>query len=189
MTGMTIDSLRFSVAGLTLEKDDQYERLWRSPGNCATKLQFLPQAPPWTFDLSDAAGCTAFCQEEIGGAPLSMRVSTAGDCEVLYWLAKFWPDGSTGRFYVATLWTPFSDALARIDIAANEHGTTGVRESTVLSIGLQKPGMPASSDDEFYDSYFPAHPLTLVRTRLTEILDTFECVSDSGLTPFRVRLR
>lgn len=171
---MTIDSLRFNVAGLTLEKDGQYERQWRSPGNCVVTLQLSPQAPSWTFDLSDDAGCAAFCEQEIGGAPLFMKVSTAGGREVLYWLVKFWPQGSTGRFYVATIWLPFPDALVRIDIAANEHGTTGVRESTVLSLAVQEPGMPASCDDEFYDRYFPAHPLTLVRATLTEILDTIE---------------
>ena len=90
------------------------------------------------------------------------------------------------RHDVATVWLPFSNALARIDIAANEHGTTGVRESTVLALGLQTPGMPASSDDEFYDRDFPAHPLTLVRARLKVVLDTIECTSGSDLTPFRV---
>jgi hypothetical protein len=151
-----------------------------------TKLQLVPHAPPWTFDLRDAAGCAAFCAEEIGGAPLSMSVGTAGGCEVLHWLVKFWPEGSTGRFYAATLWMPFSDALVRIDIAANESGTTGVRESTVLSIASLEPGSPASPDDEFYDGAFPTHPLTLVRARLIVVLDTLECTSGSDLTPFRV---
>ena len=151
-----------------------------------TKLQLIPHAPPWTFDLRNEAECAAFCKEEIGGTPLSLSVGTAGGCEVLHWLAKFWPEGSTGRFYVATLWMPFSDALVRIDIAANEHGTTGVRESTVVSVASLKPGSPASPDDEFYDPYFPAHPLTLVRARLREVLETLECVADGVLVPFRV---
>jgi hypothetical protein len=168
---MTLDSLTFYVAELTLEQEGPNERLWRSPENCITKLTLLPGAAPRGFDLADLGSCAKFCSEEIGGTPMAMHVTTAGGCEVLYWLAKFWPEGSTGRFYAATIMVPFPDALFRIDIAANEHGTTGIRESTVLAIGPQIPGTP-EWDDERFDTFFPAHPLSLVRSRLKEVLLT-----------------
>ena len=90
-----------------------------------------------------------------------------------------------------------------------EAGTTGTREAavmliegdrwpkppTVLQSGEQLFGWLGSapvrrfpSDDERYDASFPDHPLSLVRTRLMQMVASARLDKGAGrLTPFRVR--
>lgn len=160
-------------------------RQWRSPKSCLTLLRLFPGVPPWTFDLTDAKACQEFCGKEIGGEPMLCSVTSAGGLEVLYWLANFWREGARGRFYAATICIPLADVLFRIDIGATEHGTTGLRESTVLAITALNPELPTAWSDEFYDAYFSDHPLSLVRARLWEILSTLSLADGLHATAFR----
>lgn len=171
----------------------------------------------WPFDLTDLPAGREFFEKQssdAGGALLSLEVTTVAGAEALRGLFKYrspFPD-SAGMYYAGVLWLPFEECLYQLNLEAVETETTGVREAAVMMIMgdawprpqqdeipiINSPeeleallaSTPASklpSDDEQYDSTFPGHPLSLVRTRLAEICRTAKFDTNTEeLRPFRV---
>src|SRR5262249_39065934 len=120
---------------------------------------------------------------------------------------------SLALYFVAILWLPFESWNAQLNIEAMERGTTGAREAAVLLLEPDRfpkadpneavrvssvdemfarmrarPLAPLPSDDPKYDDAFPEHPLSQVRSRLSEILPTIRFhVEKKALAPFRKR--
>jgi hypothetical protein len=185
-----INDVSIDLADCELVEQSAHHRRWRDGAGVEHVLR-LSAAPPWTFDLTNPKACAAYFGKkcaDAGGWMLSMDVAEVGGCEALAGVFKYSPGKMHHPlFYVAALWIPLSDCLVHLNIESLERGTTGVRESMVTVMQLLGPGEgPLSSDAELYDRGFPSHPLTQVRQRLRQVLETFRLSADpASLAPFR----
>jgi hypothetical protein len=171
----------------------------------------------WPFDTTDLPAANEFFREqcgEAGGVVLSLDVTTVAGAEALRGVFKYRspiPD-TLGMYYAAILWLPFQECLYQLNVEAVEGGTTGIREVAVKVIVGDAWPMPQQeeipiinneeelqalhrsarvrtlpSDDDQYDRVFPHHPLSLVRSRLAEIIATAKLDrSAQKLRPFRL---
>lgn len=209
---VSINSLTFGLSGCQLQEQSTNHRVWLNSAQVAHRIQFEPGLPDWPFDLTDLTRATEFYRQqsaELRGVMLSLEVTTAAaGAEVLRGLFKY-RASSVRMYYVGILWLPFQEGLFQINVEAMETGITGLRECFVLvsepgllaatiasantpSVVLSTEELAASpppespSDDERWDNFFPDHPLTKVRRRITEVLATLELdASPRSLTPFR----
>lgn len=213
----SMESLTFDVAECTLGESSENHRFWMSAAGVAHLMRFRAVPVDWQFDLTMPDAAAAFYRQQCidnRGVMLSMEVVKAMGLEVLSGLFKYrapTPD-SLAMYYVGILWIPFGDCNYQINIEAQEVGTTGIREATVMALEGDKWPIPDAepimlaegeslfermratplrvipSDSAAYDAMFPSHPLSLVRARLREVAGTLD--GDAGLTalkPFRVK--
>lgn len=171
----------------------------------------------WPFDATDLPAANEFFRKqsgEAGGVVLSLDVTTVAGAQALRGVFKYRSPvpNSLGMYYAGILWLPFQECLYQLNVEAVEGGTTGVREAAVMVIVGDAWPMPQQeeipiitteeelqalyrsarvrklpSDDEQYDRGFPHHPLSLVRSRIAEIIATAQLDgSAQKLRPFRL---
>lgn len=200
-----IDSLTFDLTDCSLQEQGQRHRDWVNSTGVAHKLQFHLGPPNWPFDLTKPRAANEFYQRQcagMGGAMLSLEVTSAGGAEALFGPFKYRAPipGSLAMYYVGILWLPFQECCYQINLEAIEVGVTGAREAAVMLIEKDNwPKPPAGtppvilknadelferlgsapvrqlpSDAERYDRSFPAHPLSKVRARLVEVMKTLK---------------
>ena len=209
--------LTFDVGDAGLRVRDTNRRAWVTDEGVAIQIEFFPDPPDWPFDLTELEAARDYCGRECvaqGGVMLSLDPVAAAGAEALRGLFKYRapvPD-SLGMYYVGILWVPFQSCCFRVSAEAVEQGTTGDRETAVASLlGDAWPGprdeptrdeargqepietlraVPVRvlpSDDEEFDTGFPDHPLTLVRSTLAHILSTAKLdPAIRGSAPFRL---
>jgi hypothetical protein len=216
---MGIDLLTFDLAGCSLEEQSASHRGWMNAAGIAHRLQFQAGPPDWPFDLTMPEAAAEYYRQQcaaMGGAMVSMEVTTAAGAEALAGLFKYRAPApyNLAMYYVGILWLPFREVNFRVNVEAMERGTTGTREAAVMVIeGDRWPKPPSDappillksaeelferlgsspvrrlpSDDAHYDSMFPDHPLSQVRARLADVRATARLDAGAGmLKPFRVR--
>lgn len=217
---LTAESLRFDLADFELREDGVMRRGWINPDGVGQSVQFGSGAIDWPFDLTRLDEAREFyrgqCQAN-GGAMLAAEVVPIAGFEALGGVFKYRsPEPSSlAMYYVAILWLPFRECWFQVNIEALERGATGVREAlvmmlhpeswpeaqgepTMLPAGVdfatharRTPVRPLPSDEPRHDEKFPAHPLSLVRRRLGEVIATahFEPAVARNLRPFRLGRR
>ena len=153
---------------------------------------------------------------ENGGAPLLIEKDLVHGIEILKGLFKYRaPNNKLAMLFVGIIWIPFQECVFQINVEAMEQGTTGMREAAVMLMKPDnseeeeqedfsppvkvknaeemfemmgsRPLKKIEADDETYDHIFKDHPLSLVRERLNQILETLEFGNDlKNCKPFRI---
>ena len=213
----TFDSLTLDLSDFRLMREAESERFWISPDHVGYRVKFDDGPIHWPFDLTSPAVAREFYSqqcEEMNGALLEMKVVTVAGAEALMGLFKYRSpqQGSLGMAFVGILWLPFEDCRFQVNVEGVEIGATGYREAAVMVLeGDRWPMEPQAeipivesqeqldelyrkarlkrlpSDDEKYDSGFPQHPLSLVRSHLARVIATAKLSADcADLRPFRV---
>jgi len=198
-----VDSVSFDLTNCILKLNSDDKRGWlNEEQGVAHLIKFSPQAASWPFDVNDLAAATEFYAEQCsgaGGAMIELKNVKADGRDSLCGVFKYkvQPD-RRALLYVGIIWIPFKNYSFQINVESLEQGTTGLREAAVmLELGDEWPGSFAApilvstaeellqrmnkakvvnlpSDQEKYDQRFPDHPLSKVRRRLHEIIDTLK---------------
>lgn len=212
---VTVDSLTFDLSDCSLKQNGETHREWLNSNSVAHLLRFNEGRVSWKFDLRDIDAAREFygqqCKDN-GGVMLSLDVISAARAEALKGLFKYRaPNGRSGMLIVGILWMPFENCNFQINVEALETGTIAMRETAIM---LKEPDswpkndqppikvdsaeelfarmraapvVALPSDDERYDQSFPDHPLSKVRARLKNIIETITLDPNvSSLKPYRV---
>ncbi|MDE1887917.1 MAG: hypothetical protein KGI32_07255 [Gammaproteobacteria bacterium] len=214
-----ISQIKFDTAGLELKQDDANCRFWVAPGPTLVQ-QTLIMPTDFSCDLRNPAGFREELQKQaqsMGSALIQCDFFEVQGLSVARVINKFWSspapeDPNLGKDYNSSLIFPLAEGCFYIRVAAQEQGTTGVRESMVTML-LHKQGklelsqasrpagngdglgtilkkqalVPSPSDDERYDVDFPEHPLTRVRRLLKHISGTLTIATElKNAKPYRV---
>ncbi|MBX9693411.1 MAG: hypothetical protein K2Z81_13570 [Cyanobacteria bacterium] len=211
-----IDSISFDTSNCELRESNSSRMAWLSKAMVAHLLRFSPTRVSWPFDLTEPTAAKQFYTQQCadnGGAVLSLDVIDIQGTEALSGLFKYRAPvtGSLGMHYVGILWLPFENCNFQINIEAMESGATGMREAAVMLMepdsfpkSNEPPVLVESADDLFnrmrssklrklpsddakYDRTFPDHPLSKVRSRLTDVISSLKLEDRVKiLAPFRV---
>jgi hypothetical protein len=214
---LTIDSLTFDLTNCELRKADPNSRAWLSSDIVAHLLRFREGPPSWNFDLRNPQAAKDFygqqCEENAGAMLFNEVFPIAGHealCGVFKYRAP--APNNMAMLYVGIIWIPFANYNYQLNVEAMEQGTTGTREAGVMlmepELFPEQPDAPVvavksaeemfvrmkaakvralPSDDMRFDTKFPDHPLSLVRKRLGEIIDTIKLNANGEvLAPFRI---
>lgn len=186
----TIDSIAFDTATWSLVDRSSEIIRWRNSVGDGLSLNFFSIRPDIPLDLSDAKGLEQFYQENVqraNGQIVEFHIGSLSGIPTIRTIFKF-PQQPHGMFYVASLTLPFEQFSYVIKTQCHEHGTTGIRESVVMSqlFGEGKfdlAELPKISEDEKYDPMFPEHPLSRSRAYLKTIIQTLNLTPEIQQSP------
>lgn len=190
-----IHSITFPDLGWTLEKDEDFVRVWVNPeGSMALSINYFPQKPDIP-SLKDIDALRSFYRQSllpINGGLVEVETSEIQGYAAIRTVFKI-PQEPKGTTYLASLTLPFRKHSFVIKIQALETGETGMRDTLVLDrlmetgevkftkAGLQgweadpydknyKEGSLMNlSEQEQYDTRYRSHPLSMARERMKEI--------------------
>ena len=180
----SIHSISFDLTACVLTEEDENRRAWISSSHVAHTVQFRAEAIEWPFDPLNLEDARRFYREqsaENGGEMISFASIRVLDRDTFYGFFKYrHPSIDLAMSYLGVLWLTLDNCWYQINVEAFEHGTAGVREAVVMTMGEGQwhNSQPSDtvqvqpSDDERYDSLFVEHPLSHVRTRLKEIISS-----------------
>lgn len=214
---INLDSIKFDLTDYTLKQESEFHRAWLNSKVVANLLRFDPAGVSWNFDLTDVEAAKAFYENqctENSGAALFIEKDMVKKVEVLKGIFKYRaPHNKLAMLFVGIIWIPFQEGDYQINIEAMEQGTTGMRESAVMLLQKGKPQeqkdfsppikvksaqemfehmgsrplLKLEADNEEYDDLVKDHPLSLVRNRLSHILETLEFDDElKACKPFRI---
>lgn len=196
-----IDSISFDLTNYVqkIKQNGKYGWLDEEKG-VANLLRFNPEPASWTFTVNELDKASQFYDEQCstaGGAMVMLNNIEVDGREALYGIFKYRATpGQMPLMYVGIIWIPFDNCIYQINVESMEQGTTGTREAAImLKLGDDWPMSDGKavvvksademfsrmsqaklralpSDGEEYDEMFPVHPLTKVRARLKNIVDT-----------------
>jgi hypothetical protein len=174
----SINSLRFEISDLHLERVEPYRLIWTSRSGDAISLYFFPKPPDLPRGLSTSDELRTSYAKSLEASPIKLveaQIITAGACRIARVIVKD-PMEPSGMIYVGSLIIPFRDFSYVIKAECPEHGTTGVREAILTAVQLRagedvidadgKLRGDLNFDDERYDAQFPHHPLSRLRALL-----------------------
>ncbi len=196
----SIESIYFDTSGWTPQPMTAETMRWTNTKQQQLSLHWFELPPDIPCRLTDVDGLRSAYREglsDVGAALIAADVFPVGrlDCMSLIFKAQRQPQGMV---YVGSLTFPFEQFSFVIKIECPELGTTGVRDAMVLDMLMQQgavafdsnsqtilgwasdpydrsyqaPLLSNRSDDPAYDSMFPDHPLTDVRSQFSRILLT-----------------
>ncbi len=169
--------------------------VWFNPVPDLLILEFSPHPIELPADTTDMAGMRAFIEQMVqlnGGAVVAVEHLRYKTIDIVKSIFKYRQTASTrrsadGTVYASLYIIPFAECHYLLKIQCNEYGTPGMREAIVTAqttaIASQKLAAPMQtssylSDDEQYDSAFPLHPLSRLRSYLRQIEETLKLDED-----------
>lgn len=179
-------------------------RVWHNSSGDGIGLYFYPMQPdvPYTKPVDELRGFYRNMAQTGGGAILEVDILTLDDSKVIRTVTKI-PQKPTGMAYLGSLTLPFREFSYVLKIQCLESGMTGVRDSMILDELLKSGEVTVGekgqlqgwirdpydssatgafarnrADSEEYDSRFPHHPLSRLRTVLAYVQKTLSVSDD-----------
>ena len=186
----TIDSITFDTSTWSLLDRSSELIRWRNSMADGLSLNFFSIKPDIPFNLSEVEILQKFYRENVqraNGQLVEFDVSSVNGIAIIRTIFKF-PQQPHGMFYIASLTLPYEQFSFVIKTQCHEHGTTGIRESIVMSqlLGDGKfdiAELSKISEDEKYDSMFPEHPLSRSRAYLKTTIQTLNVTPEIQKAP------
>jgi hypothetical protein len=189
--------MTFDTTNLTLQGDRDNTRVWMSAAGDMVTLYDLSKPADFraiAADLDFIRGKSRQQAAQYGGAIVEVELCEIGGRAAVREILKI-PQKPTGMGYMGSFMLPFPGSAYFIVMACPERGITGVRDTAIFTKLMQSgevkfpgddaqpthwmqdpydpsiTGPPARNraDDESYDSLFPDHPLSRVRSLLRQI--------------------
>lgn len=192
-----IHAVTFSDFGWKKRQETAYEISWEHPSYPAIlSVNYIDVSPDISYDspvesLRDLYRWMAGMRET---GIIKVDAAEIGNIRYIETIMKH-PRAEGGVQYIGALTIPFDDESYVIRVQAIEKGDTGFREATIASqllasglISIDANGVTIGwnadpydpnlsegflmnrSEDEQYDVQFPEHPLTIIRTKLRELV-------------------
>jgi hypothetical protein len=187
---ITIKSVSIPDSGWTKVKDDNSIIQWINPEQTiAISINYFESIPdiPTVKNINVLRAFYRNIIAEVDGGLIELELYKRQQFDIVKSIFKI-PQKPSGMTYIGSLTIPFSTCSFVLKVQAVESGVTGMREAVTvnkfLSIGTFDDAAWASDpyDKEFktgalmnksevqsYDIDFPDHPLSQVRTLLSEI--------------------
>jgi len=202
------NSVKFDISDCTLREQTEEHLGWSTGSNVYLVLRVPKQRADWPFDLRDVDAARSFFSQQSasnGGALLEMESVKVGSYPALRGLFKYRSPipQSLGLMFVNILWIPLGSCTAQLNVESLEHGETGGREAAVSLIESEgqvsppesepvlvrsveemfshmraQPLRALPSDAQKYDQSFPEHPLSKVRHRMEQVLQTISIADE-----------
>lgn len=192
-----LDAITFDAANLVLEGDRQNARLWKTAAGDTVTLYDLHKPGDFRAVEADLVSIRARSRRQAaqyGGAIVEVELCELDGTPAVREILKV-PQKPTGMGYLGSFTIPRRASVYLLAVACLERGVTGMRDTAIfaklmqsgevqLKAGGSQPsnwmrdpydpsitGPPARNraDDEAYDSLFPDHPLSQVRSLLRQI--------------------
>ncbi len=176
----SIDALSFDTTELQSHGEVAGQRVWFTAEGDGIGLNFFAVPPDLPRDIRSPEHLREFYASilESPASLVALAITEIANCPGIRLILKA-PQEPSGVTYVGSLTIPFRDFSFVITVQCQEHGTSGVRE-TVLLTRLLKTGQVAvddaggiigawEPDDEQYDPEFPEHPLSRLRSAVNRI--------------------
>jgi hypothetical protein len=198
----SINSIHVDTLGLRLESETGSERRWLNDVGEPTSLHFFDLRPNIPIALDDREGLRTWYRGVALGAGLGLidfAIVDIDEIPSIRVVLKGVLDNATGhgRTYVGSLTIPFDNFSFVIKAQYREWGVTGSREAVMIdrlwARGVNAPMQgwivdssdptPAHlamnvSEEPRYDSEFPKHPLSRVRSSLDRLQTSIRIAPD-----------
>lgn len=204
----SLNSVTLDVSGLRFHEQSDGERVWATPAGDRVGLYYFPLKPDIDADLKSVDAIRQVLRSRVaaaGSAIIEVEITTVDGCVALRQIIKV-PQEPHGMVYVGSLILPFRDFSLMVKVQCHEWGTTGIREAVVLDearadgrVGsdtdplhgwARDPYDPALKNGHYnlseapeYDSRFPTHPLTQLRSVLAHLQQTMHVTSEVRQSP------
>lgn len=189
----SLESLRLPSTEWELDCKDDSSISWMAPEKVAVRVIGLAGRSPVPEDLSGATKHYEIESKENGGTLIEAEFVSTKAGEVLRSVHKYRsPENPLSAYIVGIILLTWNKFHIRIHTEASELGSTGGREAGVALLNADQPqdqveyeevtaeqlfdklragGIATSpSDDAKWDSTFPEHPLSRVRSIQTRIM-------------------
>jgi hypothetical protein len=191
-----LDLVTFDDVGFESQGDRDNSRTWHTREGDFIGLFYYDLPPDIAADLDSVSAVRDFYRAQVtpgGLGVVEIDTLKLDDCLAVRTIFKA-PQKPSGMVYVGAFTLPFRDFSYVVRAQCNEHGMTGVRDSTVFQSMMQSGEvemdearhvrgwsqdpydasasaqlMRNRSEDEKYDEQFPDHPLSRLRRILAQI--------------------
>ena len=196
----TIDSITFQTENWELKEESNNHRAWLANAHDPVLLRYFPKPLQYPYNYSDLEAARQFYTTQAiknGGVMLSVDFVHRGGVDWVKGVFKYrspQPE-SMAMYFVGILAALFRKFSFQINTESLEMPPTGMREAAVTVLKNEppateqepvfvenvselfaqmrnKPVVKLIADEEEYDTEFPDHPLSKVRSLQKHILDT-----------------
>lgn len=198
----SINSIQFDASGLRFESETASQRRWLNDVGEPISLHFFDLPPDIPRPLDDREGLRTWLRGVALGAGLGLidfAIAHVDGISSIRVVLKAVLDGATGhgRTYVGNLTIPFHNFSFVVKAQYRERGVTGFREAFVMDrlwargvaapmqgwiVDASDPTPPHLamnvSEGQQYDSEFPKHPLSRLRTFLDRLQTSIRIAPD-----------
>jgi hypothetical protein len=200
----SIRSIDFNLTGWDLIEESEENICWSNSMSDILLLSFFAFPLNIPVELKDLTSIQSFHRDLVGrvrGGLISVDLLTVGEMDVIKTTFKI-PQQPFGMTYLGSLIFLFPDFNYIIKVQCEEHGMTGIRDTTVFMRLLNESNLESGLDEEFmkgwaqdpydktytgsalrtladdekYDAQFPLHPLSRLR-RYLACIETSICCS------------
>jgi hypothetical protein len=189
---LSFDDLELQLAGWSKADPSSDPRRWTNSAGDQLLLEFFPVPPDLPAPLDDLTPLRGLYREMLGGEGGIVEVEsfTLAGTRAVRAIFKI-PQNPAGMTYAGVVTIPFRDCSFVLKWDCPEYGPTGIRDSAVFaSFDLpfdeatghptgwaedpyepshQAVGLRNRSDDEEWDSTFPSHPLSRLRSYISAL--------------------
>jgi hypothetical protein len=168
---------------LSSEAGAEEPRIWRFRDGDGVGVYFFDLDPdlPQSREMAPFLAMTKARVSAAGAALVECVIADLGDFQVVRQIVKV-PQKPSGMTYLGSITLPFAKFSYVIKVQCQERGMSGVREAVLLSEMLQNGSVRIDRDSvepikgrwqpdsAEFDSRFPDHPLSRLRTHLQHLV-------------------
>jgi hypothetical protein len=205
----SLDSVTFDASGFGFHEESDGERVWATPAGDRVGFRYSALKPDIDADVRSVDAIRHVARSKaaaVGAAIIEVNITTLDGCLALRQIFKF-PQQPHGMTYLGSLHLPFRDFNFMVKVQCHEWGLTGVRDSVILNEAWADGRVPSDagglhgwmhdpydpalnngfhynlSEASEYDSRFPTHPLTRLRSVLGHLEQTIQVTSEVRRSP------
>jgi len=208
----SLASVTFDASGFRFHSEGDGTRVWSTPAGDRVGLYYFALKPDLDADLQSVDATRHVCRSRaaaIGAAIIEVSITIVDGCRALRQVIKV-PQQPHGMVYLGSLVLPFRDFSFVVKVQCHEWGLTGVRDSVILDEAtadgqvtwpdddreglhgwMYDPYDPALHDGfhynlseaSEYDSRFPTHPLTRLRSVLAHLEQSIHVTTEVRHSP------
>ena len=177
----SLGSVSFDASTLKFQEQTPERKVWFTRDGDSIALYHFPKSPDIPRGLTSVAQLREHYLRVMQGTParlVSVEIVVFAKCRSIQLIIKS-PQQPSGMAYVGSLTIPFRNFSFVVKAQCMEHGITGIREAVLFerkhksgSIEIDASGRIVgdwSPDNERYDSEFPTHPLSRLRSILQNV--------------------
>jgi hypothetical protein len=201
----------FDASDFRFHGESDGTRVWSTPAGDHVGLYHFALKPDIDADLQSVDAIRHVSRSRaaaIGAAIIEVNITTVDGCLTLRQVIKV-PQQPHGMAYLGSLLLPFRDFSFVVKVQCHEWGVTGVRDSVILdeaiadgrvTIHPEHKTLHGWMHDPYdtavhngfhynlsetleYDSRFPKHPLTRLRSVLADLEQTIHVTSEVRQSP------
>jgi hypothetical protein len=205
----SLDSVTLDTSGFRLHEESDRQRVWSTPAGDSVELYYSPLRPDIHGDVQFVDAIRHVMRSRaaaLGAAIIEVDITTVDGCLALRQILKF-PQQPYGMTYLGSLILPFRDFSFVVKVRCCERGLTGIRDTVIGNEAWADGRVPGDaagfqewmhdpydptlntgfhynlSEASDYDSRFPTHPLSRLRSVLRYLQPTIQVTSEVRRSP------